>query len=406
MPRLLRILAMSSAVGFVAAITWFGIYTLVNAYMVRGLGCSDAEWTSATLWLTGGMVVWQLLAAPMATKLGRVGAMTLALLVGGAAYAVIAVTRSPLVIGMMLGCMGLTQAMISVVFIPLIADVGGDPPGRAIAAYEWLVTAVSVAASGSGGSLIDRGVYAPVFLAIAGLSMASAGLFFMLCRDPALLSKAADSRPAIGLHNVTRADLKLLGWPFLAVLVLGISAEPFYYHMVNQLFPNLARQDYGMGEARIATIVALGRLPSLLSLVLVAHRIDRGNTIAIYGMGIVASGTMAIAMAWAPGAAWGVGLYLAYYLCHGVVWGANCAAANAAVPPRLRELAFTLICLGQAGFAYVAGWLHQQMLERGCSIRAVYTVSGSIALVGGVCLLIYAMASPRKPIVGSATGSD
>lgn len=406
MPRLLRILVLACSVAFVAAITWFGIYTLVNAYMTRDLGRSDADWASATLWLTGGMVVWQLLAAPIANLLGRTAAMALALAAGGVAYGVIAATRSPHVIGPMLGLMGLTQAMVYVVFVPLMAELGGDRPGRALAAYQWIVTVVTVASIVLGGAMVDRWGfgYAPVFWGIAGISLLCAGLFAWFARGIG----AADARPAVGLHNLTRADLKLLRGPFLVVLILGLSAEPFYYHMINQLFPNLARETHGLGVTQIGAIVALGRLPSLLSIAFVAQRIDRGNPILFYAGGIVASAAVAICIAWTTHEAWAIGLYLTYYLCHGVVWGANCSAANATIPPRLRELAFTIICLVQAGFAYGAGVLHQDMLARGHSIREVFAVSGGIALLAGVGLLIYALTVPRERLFAraSAAGSE
>jgi MFS family permease len=253
-----------------------------------------------------------------------------------------------------------------------------------LALYQWVLTAVSVAALAGGGRLIDRGYYSQTFIALGVLSLLSAVVFH---RQWAAMSHIAMDEPA-GLHRLTRGDLiTMLRGRFAAVFVLGLCIEPFYYHMVNQLFRNLAHDLHGLDEAAIGAIVALGRLPSLITIYVVARKIDKGNPSLYYGAGIVCSSLAAIALAWAPGTTLMVACFLFYYFCHGTVWASNIAAANATVPPRLREAAVTILCLGQSACAWLAGVLHAEMLRNNYSIPAVFTASGLIAFASGVALL-------------------
>ena len=45
MKRLLSLLLATLPVSFAGIATWFGLYTFVNGYLVRGLGYTNEQWT-------------------------------------------------------------------------------------------------------------------------------------------------------------------------------------------------------------------------------------------------------------------------------------------------------------------------------------------------------------------------
>ena len=168
------------------------------------------------------------------------------------------------------------------------------------------------------------------------------------------LDRPPVEHPPLGLHQLTRSDLAgLMHTPFLMAVVVGLAMEPFYFTLVNQYVPNLAREAHGFTETSIATLVALGRLPSLLTLWFVARWIDRGgNPFRYYGTGMLVSATLTLLVAWAPSGALFVLGFLLYWASQGVVWGANTTrrsthlrhAGQAAGASWL----FTVLCVAQA----------------------------------------------------------
>ena len=67
------------------------------------------------------LVARELNADSITSHLGRVPAITLTMALGGLAYAVVALTSNRLLIGFMLCVMSLCQAVLSVVFLPMVA---------------------------------------------------------------------------------------------------------------------------------------------------------------------------------------------------------------------------------------------------------------------------------------------
>ena len=90
--RLSTLVVATLPVAFAGTVTWFGLYTFVNGYLVKGLGYSNEQWTEATLWFTGGMIVWQLLCTGIAARIGRRWTVTLSLLAGALFYLGLAIT--------------------------------------------------------------------------------------------------------------------------------------------------------------------------------------------------------------------------------------------------------------------------------------------------------------------------
>ena len=99
--------------------------TALAAVVSNGPACC-----SGFLWWLGGLGTSFL--DHHGKRLGRIPAITLTMALGGLAYAVVALTSgNRLLIGLML-CYhsSLCQAVLSIVFLPMVAELGGNRPGR------------------------------------------------------------------------------------------------------------------------------------------------------------------------------------------------------------------------------------------------------------------------------------
>ena len=97
-----------------------------------------------------------------------------------------------------------------------------------------------------------------------------------------MVSVAAVS--AVSLVHLRRRELStLVVGPFAVVVLVGCGFEACNYHTINQLFANLAQEVHGMSTGGIGTVVGVGGLPALLSVVLMGHFIDRCDPIRCYG---------------------------------------------------------------------------------------------------------------------------
>lgn len=383
MRPLARSIALNLPVSFLSAITWFGVYTLVNAYVTKGLGGSDPQWAAVTLWLAGGMAFWLLVCTEIIRLIGRRNTVTLSMLVAALAYASIAFTHNFTLIGVALATMAFTQAAISTAFWSLLLQTT-DKPGRTLAIYQWTVTALTVASVSVGGFFAENNAYTTIFLGIGGISALCAIAFHVLSAP-----LRHDTTPVVSLWRLTRADLRdLLHAPYLRVLLLGICGEPWYYHMVNQLFRNHASLAFNLREDTIGLIVSLGRIPSLLTLIVVAHVIDRLNIARFYGIMLAISAIGAAIITAAPTATLMIIAYFAYYLIHGAVWGSNGAAINAQIPPRLRDTAFSVMSIAQSIMVFFVGVTQQRMLAAHWSIPRLFLACSALAVVCGVALAL------------------
>jgi MFS family permease len=172
--------------------------------------------------------------------------------------------------------------------------------------------------------------------------------------------------------------------------------EPFNYLTVNQLFPNLARDAHGLLDRDISTLVAVARLPALLSLFVVATVIDRLNAFRVYGAGIAVVGLCVVALGQAAGLSALVVAYFVYYLIQGTVWGSNPAAVNGSVEPNLRDSAFALTSIVMSVALFGAGFVHNRLLGAGLSIQQVFSTVGFIPVVAGVVLVIFSFIRSRN----------
>ncbi|MCE9589507.1 MAG: MFS transporter [Planctomycetes bacterium] len=384
MTRLARSIVLNLPVSFVAMIAWFGVYTLVNAYVTRGLHGSDDRWATLSLCLSVGMVVSLLVCTEIILLLGKRNTVTLSIVLAAAAFVAIAFTENFVVIGGALAVMGFTQAALATAYLSLLTHAAGDRPGRALGIYQWTVTVVTILILPPCGYLAEQGWYRMMFLLIAVVCAGCAAAFHFTAK-----SMGHQETEVVSIWRLSRRDLsELLHGPYVRVLLLGICGEPWYYHMVNQLFRNHAHDAFGLGEDTISQVVALGRIPSLISLFVVAHFIDRLNITRFYGIALAVSAVAAALITAMPASGLMIGAYFLYYAVHGTVWGSNSAAVNAQIAPRLRESAFTLMSLAQSGAMIVVGVTQQRMLAYGMTFPSIYAVCAAVAVLCGVALAV------------------
>jgi len=244
---LVRITAASLPVTVVYALSWFGIFTFVNGYLVKELHYSDKEWTAFTLWYTGSMVVWPFFCSELSSRLGRRWAVLCALILAGILFLGFSRFDNRVVICTMLALMALSVVIVSSVFLPMVAEAGGDKPGRALVTFNFVNNLIGATALITGGYLLDYFTYLQTFRFCALACGISAVLFFLLTVNFGGAKKAAK---VVSVRNLSRADvLALFTGPYLIIVLCGLSMEAFNYHTVNQLWPNLARTTFGMPTA-------------------------------------------------------------------------------------------------------------------------------------------------------------
>lgn len=383
---LLRLALTAAPVSLAGAMAWFGVFTFVNAYLVQGLQQTNAEWTVATLWFMGGTLFWQFLCTEISAKLGRREALTLSLSISVLAFLGIALTTSLTVIHLLLALIGIVTAMNSIVWQPMVAAIGGERPGQALAIGQFVAVVVGASGLIAGGQIIDRFGYRGTFLIVAAVCALCTVAFWFLSKSFA----RQVAGEVVSLRHIHVSDLRRLAvGPFLIIVLLGPFMEPYNYHTINQLFPNLARDLHHLHTAQYSTIVALGRLPSLLSLALLAHFIDRLKARRVYGICLAAAGCCVAIIGQVGGTLPLVLGYFGFYLCHGMVWGSNSAAINASLEPRLRDSGFALMSIVAYLAIFITGFIHNRLLSAGFSLPQVFLTCGLIAVTAGAALFLY-----------------
>src|SRR5688572_29059763 len=73
-------------ISFITMMSWYGVLTFVNGFMIKKLGATNEQWTATTLWFTGGLIFWQFFATSLSARIGRRGAMAGAILSVGAGF--------------------------------------------------------------------------------------------------------------------------------------------------------------------------------------------------------------------------------------------------------------------------------------------------------------------------------
>jgi MFS family permease len=370
----------------VAAACWFGLYTFVNGYVARGLGHTDATWTAMTLAFTGGLIFWCIVCSSISARIGRIATIALGLFVGALCYVAFAYVTAPAALAAIMFIASFVVAAVDAAWMPLVAEAGGMRPGRALALNMIGNTVVTMTLIATLGHLVDGGRFRFCFFVVAGLCMLSTAAFMITARA----LRSAEQSPVLPVLKLRRDDLtELAHGPFLILALTAILVEPFNFHTVNQLFPNLARAAHALSEQTISQIVAFGRLPALLTLIGIAAVIDRVNVVRAYGGAIVAVAAVIVAMSAVGSAAMLTGTYLLYYLSHGAVWGTNAAAVNATVRPRLRDSAFAITAIVMMFGQFLAGALHNRLLAAGFTLPTVFAASAAIAGGGAVVLIGY-----------------
>lgn len=400
MTSMRRLVAATIPVAIVAALSWFGVFTFVNAYLVRGLGWTNEQWTQAVLCLTIGMAFWYPVCTELASHIGRRYTVIVCMGSPTLAYGIMLLSQEPWVIYAMMTLMGAATASYLMAWTPLLADAGGDRPGRAMALAAFMLNGISSLCLIVGGRIMATEDYGFALACIAGASLAALVAFIPLSAglesrpDGQGHAPAKDLNTGFSFRHLTRADIALmLRGPLPLVILFGICSAPFAFQSSNALFPNLSRDVHGMSEDTIATLVGIGRLPTLLSLFVISHLIDHWHPFRCYGAGLLLDGIVILCIAAAAGPGVLAAGYLFFYLAHGIVWGAALPSVSAAVKPKLRDSAFALALVMEIAAIITAGFLHNRLLAWGSTLPQVFAVCGVITLVCGMALLVYSWTS-------------
>jgi Major Facilitator Superfamily len=410
MKRLFWLLAATAPVAVVTGLSWFGVFTFVNAYLVDGLGWSNAAWTKATLWITGGMLFWYPLCTELSARIGRLRTVTMGLAAAAVSYALLSFAAAPWAIHALLFCMGWSTSAHLVSWMPFAAEVGRERPGLALGLSALVINAAAMALLVFGGRLIATGDYRLTFRLLSGACAVSTVAFFVLGGHLERIVHAescpgdtdAPRNNGAGIFSLTWRDIReLLTGPVAPVILLGICAAPFAFQASNMLFPNLSRDVHGLGEGAIADLVAYGRGACLVTLLVIPLIIDRLNVIRCYGVGLALDGFGIALIALAPTPMAAGGAYLLFYLFHGTVWAAALPAVSTCVRPRLRDSAFALALMAEIAAIFSQGLLASVLLGRDFALSTVFLVCGTVTAVGGTALVLYSLTThaTRRPEV-------
>lgn len=384
---LLHIALMSLPVGIVYTLAWFGVFTFVNNYLKHNLGYSPEDWTAVTLWYTGSMVVWPFLCNEVSSWLGRRLTITLAMVLAGLLFYGFSIFHQRFAICIFLSLTALSVTVVSTVFLPMVAEAGGDKPGRALVTFNFVNNLIGAAALIGGSVLATRFGYERSFFIFA-FGCGISAVFFHL-----ITANLGNTRPAkiVSVRNLSRADiLSLVTGSYLVLVLCGLSMEAFNYHTVNQLWPNLAREQFHMSDRTITTIVALGRLPALLTLTLLGQFVDRINIVRFYGFSFLFVAICVFTLGTVHTDATLQMVYVAYFLGMGCIWGSNSPAVNASVAPRLRDSAFAVMMVPSLLAVFLVGIIHNRLLAAHFTLPQVFHVCGLIGITcGGLVLIVY-----------------
>lgn len=378
-------MAASLPVAVAYTLSWFGVFTFVNAYVVKGLGHANADWTELTLWFIGGTIFWQLLATEISMRIGRRGTVLLAMLCCALSFGLAGFTESLGVLAALLFLMAFMPASFTTAWLPMVADAGGRKPGKAMGISLFASNLAGAATLIAGGRMIGGGDYRSSFAACAVACSVCAFAFLLLTPG------AGRGKPerTLSLLRMSKADaVELMKGSFVWILLAGICVEPFNFHTANQLFPNICRDTQGMGEGTISCIVALGRLPAIATLLVVAHIVDRMAPSRLYGIGIIIGGAGVVSMGCSGSALALVAGYVVFYLGQGVSWASNSASVNASVKTRLRDPAFAVMSVAMTASALGVGTLQHWLLSSGVDLPRVFVICGIAACLGGAMLLL------------------
>ena len=413
MRRLPWLMAATFPVAIVTTLAWFGVFTFVNSYLVRDLGWSNQEWTAATLCMTAAMFFWYPLCTELSSRFGRRRTVLLTMLLVCAAYGIITTYPGRWMIRLAMVLIGGAIPASLTSWTPFVAEAARDRPGRAINLVSLTLNLVCALALLTGGRLMAWAGAHAFFLGATILCGGCAAVFCFLsgyierrirreeARIPALVPMA---KSGVSMRNLSREQLReFLHSPMPFIILFGVCAAPFCFHTSNQLFPNLARDAHHMNEASIATLVGVGRIPTLITLSIFSILIDRLNACRLYGIGLVLDGLVlsVVALAASP-AVLGFG-YLAFYLVHGLVWSSGLPAISLCVRPSLRDSAFALTLMIEMATIVTVGFFHNRMLALGVSLGTIFLICACVTFLAGGILVAYSFHPHSRPRPAEAT---
>ena len=317
----------------------------------------------------------------------------------------LAVTANPVVIYGLMMLMGATTAAYLVAWMPLVAEAGGNRPNRSMTLASFVLNTVAVLMLLIGGQWIGPGTYRIAVTTFGALSGLCVLAFFVTSRrlEHLLADESDPARPIVSdprstsILNLSRTEIMALArGPLPMVVLFGTCAAPFCFHTSNQLFPNLARDVHGFSEQAIATLVGLGRIPSLVTMLTMSFIIDRLNPIRAYGVGVLLDGIVIVVLALASRAGTLCAAYLLFYFVHGIVWGAGLPSVSACVRPERRAPAFAIGLMVEIVTISLVGLIHNRLLAWGASLNTVFLVCALAAGFAGGTLYLYSFTSHSK----------
>ncbi|MFA5866178.1 MAG: MFS transporter [Phycisphaerae bacterium] len=370
----------------VLVLSWFGIYTFVNGYIVQDLGCSNQTWTAVTLWFSGGMIFWSIFCPEISSVLGRRRTVIISQILAAGFYFGIAVTRNLVVIQILLFLMSFVAAAYTVAWLPIVAHVGRKNPGRALAISQFTNILIGVFALISGGYILSHINYQWGFVIFGSVCVVCAIFYSVTSRA---LEEGMRSE-VVTFRKFSKSDfLSLLTGPFAVVVLAGTCMEPFNYHTMNQLFPNLARDLYHLSDKGIGAIVALVRIPALVVLIILTYVVDKKNMFWLYGLSLALSGLMLSTLSIPRELGLTVVCSGVFYVFWGGVWGTEIVTVHASVEPHLCDAAFGVMSVLGTVSVFMVGMAHNRMLAAGFSIPNVFLVCGIMTVIGGSTLILY-----------------
>jgi MFS family permease len=372
------------------ALTWtlafFGVFCFVNGYVKRELGLGTEVWTQLTIWLIGGVVFWQAVAAEVSARIGRRRALVGAMAMSAAAYAAIPFVHDPRYLGPLLAVLGVMHGVFFGVWFPFVAAAGRAAPGRSIAGTQLVFNCCSLLGILVGAPVMAAQNFRLLFFVGSGIMFLSTVSFAVLASK---LEEGGDKVTSI--WRLKRADIKaVLHGPFLWIAFAGLMLEPFGFHTVNNLFPNLAREWHGFGEGQITVSVSVMRIPALMVLLVLTQWIDRLNATRCYALGLLLGGVGVMGMGLAP-QPWVLLLLLSfYYGGQGIVWGSNSTTVNRMVPADLRDAAFALMGMILMLSMLAVGVIHDWLANADVPLPRLFAICGVFGIVSGTTLLVRA----------------
>jgi len=383
-----RLILTAIPVALTWTLSWFGVFCFVNGYVKQVLGQGTEVWTQLTLWLIGGVVFWQATAAEVSARIGRRRTLTIAMGMSAVLFGAIPFIQDVRYLGPLLALLGVMHGVFFGVWFPFVASAGRAAPGRSIAGTQFVFNSCSLLGILVGAPVMASGNFRALFLTASAVMLLSTVSFAILA---AKLDEGASKVTSI--WRLRGADVRaLLHGPFLWIAVAGLMLEPFAFHTVNQLFPNLVRELHGFDEGQVTVAVSLSRLPALLVLLVLARLIHRLNACRCYGVGLLVGGVGVVLMGLAPlsGPLFLLVFLSLYYAGQGVVWGSNSTAVNRMVPDDLRDAAFASMGLILMAALLGVGVIHYWLVSLGVFLPQVFVICGVFGVGSGITLILRA----------------